>query len=294
MTAKTILITGATSGIGRVAAESLARDGAHVVVVGRNPAKTAATVAEIKQATGGYASVDFLLADLSVQAEVRRLAGEFQSRYPRLDVLINNAGGIFRERRLTADGQEMTWALNHLSYFLLTNLLLDTLLASGPARIINVASNAHRRVPRLNFDNLDGAQGYAGFGAYGHSKLANVLFTYELARRLAGTPVTVNAMHPGLIRTGFGANNGRLWQLMYVVINALGRTPAQGADTLIYLAASPDVAGVTGQYFHERQAKPSSAASLDEAAAKRLWQVSAQATKIGELKELKATREIQR
>lgn len=275
MTTKTILITGATSGIGRVAAESLAQHGAQVVVVGRNPAKTEATVAEIRRATGNPA-VDFLLADLSVQAQVRGLAKQFQSRYPRLDVLINNAGGIFRTRTLTADGREMTFALNHLSYFLLTNLLLETLIASGPARIVNVSSNAHRRVRALNFDDLEGAQGYAGLTAYSASKLANVMFTYALARRLAGTRVTANAMHPGLVSTGFGANNGRMWALIYVLVNAIGRSPAQGADTLIYLATSPEVEGVTGQYFYERQARRTSPASYDEAAAKRLWDASAQ------------------
>lgn len=277
MTAKTVLITGATSGIGRVAAESLARQGAQVVVVGRNPAKTEATVADIRRATGNN-SVDYLLADLSQVAEVRALAQQFQSRYARLDVLLNNAGGVFAKRTLTADGREMTWALNHLSYFLLTNLLLDTLRASGPARIVNVASNAHRRVRALDFDNLEGARGYSAFGAYAASKLANVLFTYQLARRLAGTPITVNAMHPGLVATGFGAGNGRLWAVLYVFINALGRTPAQGADTLIWLASAPDVADVSGQYFYERQARKTSPASYDEAAARRLWEVSEEMT----------------
>ena len=274
MPRKLILITGATSGIGRVAAESLARQGAHVVLVGRSPAKTEAAVAEIRRATGSPA-VDYLLADLSVQAEVRRLAAEFRGRYPRLDVLVNNAGGIYRWRQLSADGRELTFALNHLSYFLLTNLLLDTLRASAPARIVNVASNAHKRVPGLNLADLEGAQAYSGLGAYAASKLANILFTYELARRLTGTGVTANALHPGLIRTGFGANNGRLWQLLYVFINALGRTPAQGAETVIQLASSPEVAGVTGQYFHERQARRSSPASYDEATARRLWELSA-------------------
>ncbi len=269
-----MLITGATSGIGRVAAESLAQQGAHVVVVGRNPAKTEAAVADIRRATGSTA-VDYLLADLSVQAEVRRLADQFHSRYPRLDVLVNNAGGIFRWRQLSPDGRELTFALNHLSYFLLTHLLLDTLRASAPARIVNVASNAHRIVRGLNLDDLDSAQGYSGLGAYASSKLANLLFTYELARRLEGAGVTANALHPGLIRTGFGAHNGRLWQLIYVFINALGRTPARGAETVIYLAASPEVDGLTGQYFHERQARRSSPASYDEAAARRLWEISA-------------------
>ena len=274
MSNKIMLITGTTSGIGRVAAESLAQQGAHVVLVGRNPAKTEAAVADIRRATGSTA-VDYLLADLSVQAEVRRLADQFHSRYPRLDVLVNNAGGIFRLRQLSPDGRERTLALNHLSYFLLTHLLLDALRASAPARIVNVASNAHRLVRGLNLDDLDSAQGYSGFGVYASSKLANILFTYELARRLEGSGVTANALHPGLIRSGFGANNGRLWQLIYVFINALGRTPAQGAQTVIHLAASAEVEGLTGQYFAERQARRSSPASYDEATARRLWEISA-------------------
>jgi NAD(P)-dependent dehydrogenase (short-subunit alcohol dehydrogenase family) len=277
MAPKTILITGATSGIGRAAAESLAQQGAHVVVVGRNPAKTEATVDAIRGASGN-ASVDFLLADLSVQAEVRALAEQVRARYPRLDVLINNAGGVFRHRTLTADGLEMTFALNHLSYFLLTNLLLDTLKASGPARIINVASRAGVRLRGLDFDDLQSARGYFGFTAYARSKLANLLFTFELARRLAGTEVTANAMHPGLVATGMGAQNGRLWQWMYLFVNAVGRTPAQGADTLTYLATSPEVEGVTGQFYFERRPLRSSPASYDEAAARRLWDISARLT----------------
>jgi retinol dehydrogenase 14 len=277
MAPKTILITGATSGIGRATAESLAQQGAQVVLVGRNHAKTEAAVDAIRRATGN-ASVDCLLADLSVQAQVRALAEQFRARYPRLDVLINNAGGVFRYRRLTADGLEMTFALNHLSYFLLTNLLLDTLVASGPARIVNVASRAGVRLRGLDFDDLQSARRYFGFTAYARSKLANLLFTFELARRLAGTGVTANAMHPGLVATGFGAQNGRLWQWLYVYINAVGRTPAQGADTLTYLATSPEVEGVTGQFYFERRPLRSSPASYDEAAARRLWDISMRLT----------------
>jgi NAD(P)-dependent dehydrogenase (short-subunit alcohol dehydrogenase family) len=278
MTPKTILITGATSGIGRVAAQTLAEQGHQVLLVGRSPAKTEAAAAEIRQAAP-QATVDTLLADLSVAAQVEALAEQVLSRYARLDVLINNAGAIFAQRTLTADGREMTWALNHLSYFHLTTRLLPLLQASGPARIVNVSSNAHRRVPGLNFDDLELAHGYGALRAYAQSKLANVLFTYELARRLAGTPVTANALHPGLVSTGFGARNGRLWSLLYVLINAVGRSPAQGADTVLYLAGAPEVAGVSGQYFYERQAQRTSAASYDVAAAQRLWAVSTEAIK---------------
>ena len=291
MTNKTILITGATSGIGRSAAESLAGQGHHVVLVGRSAAKTQAAVAEIRRATG-RTTVDFLLADLSRPAEVARLADEFLGRYPRLDVLVNNAGAIFAQRALTADGREMTWALNHLSYFLLTQRLLAVLQASAPARIINVSSNAHRRVSGLNFDDLELARGYNALRAYGQSKLANVMFTYALARRLAGTGVTVNAMHPGLIRTGFGGGNGPVWALLYVFINALGRTPAQGADTLVWLASSPAVEGVSGQYFYQRQPRKTSRASYDEAAQERLWQLSvaaAQSRQETEMRDVKGT-----
>ena len=273
MKGKTVLITGATSGIGRSAAESLAGQGARVVVVGRNPAKTEGVVGEIRTATGSEA-VEGLVADLSRPAEVARLADEFRARHTRLDVLINNAGAIFSRRTLTADGREATWALNHLSYFGLTLALVEVLKASAPARIINVASNAHLRVRRLNLAEPELARGYSAFGAYGHSKLANVMFTYALARRLAGSGVTANAMHPGLVSTGFGSNNGRLWELLYVVINALGRSPAEGADTLVWLASAPELAQASGQYFYNRRPRRTSPASYNEAAQEQLWSLS--------------------
>src|SRR5215207_6225037 len=208
MSEKIILITGATNGIGKAAALELAKQGNTVVIVGRNPAKTQATVEEIKQQSGNSA-VEGLIADLSSLADVRRLADEFRQRHSRLDVLINNAGALFAERELTVDGYEMTFAVNHLAYFLLTNLLLDLLKASAPARIVNVASDAHKGM-KINFDDLQLEKNYGGMmgPAYGQSKLANILFTYELARRLAGTGVTVNALHPGLVRTGFAGNMG--------------------------------------------------------------------------------------
>ena len=286
LTGRVALVTGATSGIGRVAAEALAAYGATVLVVGRSPAKTSATVAEISAATSSSRVVG-LLADLSRQSEVRALVDEVRRRWPALHILVNNAGGVFAERIETADGIEQTWALNHLSYFLLTNLLLDALYAGGTparaARIVNVASSAHLRVRGLDFADLEKRQGYFSFGAYGQSKLANIMFTYELARRLAaaGRPVTANAVHPGLVHTGFGGNNQNwLWRLAYVFINRLALSPAQGADTLIYLAAAPEVEGVTGKYFVKRRPVASSRASLDAAAARQLWAVSEQTVRL--------------
>ena len=284
MAGKVVVVTGATSGIGRVTAQSLAERGATVAIVGRSPEKTAATVAAIQQASGNQAVAGFL-ADLSAQRQVRALAAQLQARYPLIDVLVNNAGGLFAERQVTEDGLEMTFAVNHLAYFLLTNLLLDNVLAAGAAhgeaRIVNVASRAGERASGLAFDDLQGERRYNMMGAYGASKLANLLFNSELARRLAlaGAPVTTNAMHPGLVHTSFGSNN-RLWYLRlgYVFINLLGRTPAQGADTAVYLATAPELAGVTGQYFYERKALALSAVAGDPQAARRLWQVSEQLT----------------
>jgi NAD(P)-dependent dehydrogenase (short-subunit alcohol dehydrogenase family) len=283
---KTVLVTGATSGIGRVTAQSLAARGARLAIVGRSPDKTNATVAAIQQSTGNP-SVEGLLADLSRQDQVRALAEQVRARYPQLDVLVNNAGGVFAKRQETADGLEMTFAVNHLAYFLLTNLLLDNLqaaaVAHGEARIVNVASGAHQRVPGLNFDDLQSKQRYSMFSVYGASKLANLLFNSELARRLApagaGSAVTTNAMHPGLVHTGFGSNN-RLWywRLAYVFLNRVGRTTAQGADTIIYLATAPELSGVTGQYFFDRKPITPSAAARDPEAARRLWAVSEQLT----------------
>src|SRR5260221_3787732 len=214
---KTALVTGATSGIGRVTAEQLAARGARLAIVGRSAEKTNATVAAIRQSSGNPA-VEGLLADLSRQSEVRALAEQVEERYPMLDVLVNNAGGVFANRQETADGLEMTFAVNHLAYFLLTNLLLDNLQAAaaahGTARIVNVASGAHQRVPGLDFDDLQSKRHYQMFPVYGASKLANLLFNAELARRLAlnGGRVTTNAMHPGLVHTGFGRNN-RAWYI---------------------------------------------------------------------------------
>ncbi len=278
MVGKVCLVTGGTNGVGKAAAQALAGMGAVVVIVGRDATKTAGVVAEIKRLTNNLA-VTSLLADLSVQADVRRLAAEFKQAHSRLDLLLNNAGGIFLERQLTADGLEMTFALNHLNYFLLTNLLLDRLKASAPARIVNVASDAHQG-STLNFDDLQSEESYTAFNVYGRSKLANILFTVELADRLAGSGVTVNALHPGFVNSGFGKNNqGGLWvTLLTKVYNLVGpllaRTPEKGAETAIYLASSPDVAEISGKYFVDCKVKAPAAAATDRATAVRLWAVS--------------------
>ncbi len=276
MRGKTCIVTGATSGIGLVTAQSLARQGANTVVVGRNREKGAATVDRIRQETGNDA-VEFMLADLSVQAQVRQLAQEIQARYPRLDVLVNNVGAFFFRRQLSADGIEMTLALNYLNVFLLTNLLLDTLQASAPSRVVNVASESHRNA-QIDFDDLQGERKYSGMGAYGQSKLALVLFTYELARRVDPAQITVNALHPGFVATNIGQNNGWLFKLFKPMLKLVAVSPEKGAQTSIYLASSSGVEGVTGEYFENKTAVPSSPASYDENTARRLWRISVKMT----------------
>ncbi len=279
MKGKICMVTGATSGIGEVTARALAQQGAMVIIVGRNPEKGATTVGQIKQQTGNPL-VEFMLADLSSQKEIHQLVEQFKSHYQRLDVLVNNAGASFRKQQESIDGIEMTFALNHLGYFLLTNLLLDTLKSSAPARIVNVSSGEHKRV-KLNFEDLQGKQKYNSYQAYKQSKLCNILFTYELARRLEGTAVTVNAVTPGLVKTKLGLENGGFPALMKRLINFMaGKSPEEGAQAIIYLATSPDVEGVTGKYFVKQEAVPSSNDSYDKDAARRLWQVSAELTEL--------------
>jgi len=279
---KICLVTGATSGIGEVTAQALAQFGARVIIVGRSEARGRATLNRI-QATLPGAEVDFLRADLASQAEIHQLAQQFKLRYPRLDVLVNNAGALIMRRRQTVDGIELTFALNHLNYFLLTNLLLDALKAGAPARIVNVSSSAHWRARRMDFKNLQqSGLWFDGWLAYGQSKLANLLFTYELARRLEGTGVTANAVHPGLVATRFGYNNGLFAGVVLSLLHAVALTPEQGAQTLIYLAASPEVEGISGKYFVEKKVARSSAASHDLNAAQRLWEVSAAMTGLAE------------
>lgn len=277
---KIILVTGATNGIGLEAAKALAAQGATLIGVGRNPQKCADTANQIKAATGN-ARVEFIVADLSRQSEVRRVATEFKRKYDRLDVLLNNAGAYFANRETNADGQEMTWALNHLNYFVLTEQLLDVLKASAPARIVNVSSDAHRMTRGINFADPEFKQGYSGWGAYGHSKLANVMFTYELARRLDGSQITANVLHPGFVATGFGHNNGGLMNFGMGLIQKLAaKRPEQGAATSVYLASSPAVDGVSGQYFADSKATKSNDASYDVAAQQRLWALSEQQVKL--------------
>jgi len=272
MNGKTILITGATNGIGLVAARELARLGAQTVIVSRSAEKCAQVTEQIKQETGN-AEVEFIAADLSTRDGVQRAAHEFKKRHTRLDVLLNNAGALFFSRQVSADGIEMTFALNHLNYFHLTILLLDVLKASAPARIINVSSGAHQGA-KINFDDLQFKKGYSGMKAYGQSKLANVLFTYELTRKLEGARVTANALHPGFVNTGFAKNNGGFVKYAMGLLFPMQRTPEKGAQTSIYLACSPEVEGVTGKYFKDSKPIPSDPASYNRAAAERLWQVS--------------------
>jgi retinol dehydrogenase-12 len=275
MHGKVCLVTGATSGIGLVVARELARQGARVLLVGRNRDKCESAVRHIQAAT--TQQVEYLLADLSAQSSVRNLALAVRERCPRLDVLVNNAGGIWMRREETVDGLEMTFAVNHLTYFLLTLSLVDLLEASAPARVVNVSSRAHQRAV-LDFDDLQGKRRYSGWQAYCRSKLANLLFTYELSRHLQGRGVTANAMHPGWVATGFAANNRWPGRLIYHVAHLFALTPEQGAQTAIYLASSPRVTAISGQYFVKEKAVPSSAASHDEVAARRLWQVSQELT----------------
>ena len=273
MNGKICLVTGGTNGIGRATAQALAQMGGTVVIVGRDAQKTSRVVEEIRVASGNK-NVDSLLADLSSQKQVRRLANEFKNKYSRLHVLLNNAGAVFMKRQLSVDGIEMTFAVNHLASFLLTDLLLDILKASAPARIINVSSNVHAS-GKIEFDNLQGERDYSP-KAYDNSKLANILFTMELARRLEGTGVTVNALYPGFVATGFAKNNGRvIAALVSVFAPLVARSPAKGAETSIYLASSPGVADVTGEYFHDSHAIPAAPHATDRVIARKLWDVSA-------------------
>ena len=266
------LITGATSGIGEVTARELARRGMPVIIVGRSAERVAATVARIKQATG--VEVETLIADLSSQAGVRSVAEAFLQRHQRLDVLINNAGGFFASRQISADGIELTWALNHMSYFLLTNLLTDILRASAPARVVNVSSDAHRSGV-MRWDDLQFTRSYNGWAAYAQSKLANILFSNELARRLEGTGVTSNALHPGFVATRFAHNNGIIWGgLMALMQRLFAITPEEGAQTSIYLATAPEVATISGRYFVKSRETSPAPQAQDMAAAARLWEIS--------------------
>jgi NAD(P)-dependent dehydrogenase (short-subunit alcohol dehydrogenase family) len=270
------LITGATSGIGYITAREIARTGMTLVLVGRHRERTEDCVARIRQETGS-STVDFLLADLSSQEQVHQLADNFRKRYQNLHVLVNDAGGIFWSRQETVDGLEMTFALNHLAPFLLTNLLLPTLQASMPSRIITVASDAHSGAT-IHFDDLQWkTHPYRAFAAYGQSKLANILFTYELARRLKGHTVTANTLHPGFVASNFGKSTP-LMRFGFSLARPFAISPQRGAATPVYLATSPAVATTSGLYFVKQKPAQSSAVSYDEDTARRLWTVSEQLT----------------
>ena len=281
MEGRTCLITGGSDGIGYVAARELARMGARIVIVGRSAAKTDGAVQRIIAETGNPA-VECLLADLSSQAEVRRVAAEALDLLPRIDVLLNNAGAVFLSNQRSADGLEITFALNHLGYFLLTDLLLERLRESASARVINVSSSSHWSPGRFKLEDLPKPGSNRGYRAYGRSKLCNILFTYELARRLEGSNITVNALHPGLVRTNIARNNGPLGRVVNFFIGARGVDANRGAETLVYLAASPEVEGVTGKFFIDCREVPSSALSYDMELAARLWEMSERLTGMSE------------
>jgi NAD(P)-dependent dehydrogenase (short-subunit alcohol dehydrogenase family) len=279
MKGRVCLVTGATSGIGKVTARALADKGATVVFVARDAERAAATRRWILDQTGNH-SVDYLIADLSSRDSVYRLAGEFSSRYPGLDVLVNNAGAFFPNRMESADGIEMTFALNHLGPFLLTNLLLDAIRRRAPSRIVTVSSGAHTGA-KMDWADLEGRSRYSGWRAYGQSKLANLLFTYELARRLEGTGVTANALHPGFVATGFGHNGrGATKAMIGFAQRFMAISPEEGAKTSIYLASSPEVEGVTGKYFVKCKPVQSSPASYRLDDMRRLWDLSMQQVRL--------------
>jgi len=272
MTGKTVLVTGASQGIGRASAVALAKMGARVLIVCRDKTRGDKALADIRSQSGS-SQVELLLGDFASLADIRRLAAEINAKEKRLDVLLNNAGAVNIHRTLTVDGYEATFAVNHLGYFLFTHLLLDLLKRSAPSRIVNVASSAHQR-GRIDFDDLMREKAYSGFDAYGQSKLANILFTFELAEKLQGTGVTCNCVHPGVVATGFGQNQSS-W-LKYAIKNArpFFLSEESGAKTQVWLASSPEVEGVTGKYFARCREARTSRRALDVDVRKRLWQES--------------------
>ena len=275
MAGRTVLVTGGTGGIGKATAAGLAALGARVGITGRDLTRGRAAAADIV-ATSGNPAIDAYAADMSSQTEVRRLAHEVLTTYPRLDVLVNNVGGFWATRHVTADGLEHTFAVNHLASFLLTHLLLDRLKASAPARIVTISSGA-QAMGRINFEDLQGRNSYSAPRAYNQSKLANVMFTYELARRLDGTGVTANAVHPGVVSTSFGAEDpASVQRVLIPFLRPFMKTPARGAATSIQLASAPNLEQVSGRYFAGSEPKRSAKRSYDEAVAAQLWQVSAE------------------
>ncbi len=278
MKGKTCLITGGNSGIGRATALELAKTGATVVIVSRNKEKGEAALTQVI-AKSENPNVELMLADMSSQDSIRRLASDFKARHEKLHLLVNNAGVYLTRRTTTVDGFESTFAINHLGPFLLTNLLLDVLKGSAPSRIVNVTSDAHNGA-KVNFEDLQGEKRFSGWQAYGQSKLAMILFTHELAERLDGTGVTVNSAHPGVVRTNFAKNNGGLFALGFRLIGVFFISPETAAKRILYVSASPELEGVTGKYFTKMHEAKSSRESYDDDSAKRLWQVSEQLTKL--------------
>lgn len=281
MQGKTVVITGGTSGIGEVAAIRLAEKGARIVLVARDKARTDATLSRLKAANPGAAHAAHL-ADLSSIAEMKRVAAEIAAAEPRIDVLINNAGAVFLSRQTSVDGLEMTFATNHMAYFVVTNVLLPNLKATPGARIVSTASDAHR-AGKFDAENLQSVGAYRSFGAYGLSKLCNILFTRALAKRLAGTGVTANCLHPGFVGTRFGANNvkGTFTRLLRGIVMSLGISPERGARTIVYLASSSEVEGKSGGYWYKCAPATPTAAAQSDADAAKLWEISAKLAGVG-------------
>ncbi len=277
MTGKVCMVTGGNSGIGKETAAGLAKLGGTVVIVCRDKTKGEAALSEIRTKSGNR-NVDLILADLSSMRSVRQLAEDFRRKYEKLQVLVNNAGVVQAKRHATPEGFEQTFATNHLGHFLLTNLLLDLIKASAPARIINVTSEAHRG-SKIHFDDVQGEKKYSSFRAYGQLKLANVLFTYELARKLEGTRVTVNCLHPGVVRTGFGHDDPGLMSLAIRIGSPFFMSPVKAARAAVHLATSPELEGVSGKYFSKMKEARSSKESYDEETARRLWETSEELTR---------------
>jgi NAD(P)-dependent dehydrogenase (short-subunit alcohol dehydrogenase family) len=278
MRGKVVVITGATSGIGQVAAEKLANMGARIVLVARDKARAEATLTRLRHAAPGVAHrVHY--GDLSRLAEMKRVANEIAMVEPRIDVLMNNAGGIFNHRQVTPDGLELTFATNHVAYFVLTHGLRDQLVAAAPARVINTSSDAHRSA-KLDFDDLQSVTGYRAFKAYSRSKLCNILYTRELARRMAGTGVTANSLHPGFVATRFGDQNKGALPYFIQFAKLFAISPEKGAETMVFLASAVDLTNVNGQYFYKCLATTPTKEAQDDDAAKRLWQETASLAKI--------------
>ena len=282
MQGKTVVVTGGTSGIGEVAALRLAEKGARIVLIARDQARAAATLAKLKNANPTAAHAAHY-GDLSALAEMKRVAGEVAANERRIDVLVNKAGAVFLARKTSVDGLEMTFATNHMAYFVVTNILLDRLKATPGARIVSTASDAHRS-GRLDFDDLQSEKSYGSFRVYGTSKLCNILFTREIARRLDGSGVTANCLHPGFVGTRFGQNNASniFTKLLRDAVMSLGISPEEGAKTIIHLASSPDVATISGEYFYKSKVAEPTAAAQNDADAKRLWDVSAKIAGLGD------------